>query len=74
MNFFNNLKALIILSCLYCTAFVVILSGYPARVSLEVKGFYVKVTVEKYLLTNESPYLQCPVKPDLPGGEKYASR
>lgn len=74
MNFINNLKALVILSCLYGTAFLVILSGYPARVSLEVKGFSVKVTVEKYLLTDKSPYPQCPVKPDLPGGEKYASR
>ena len=74
MNFLNNLKALIILSCLYGTAFLVILSGYPARVSLEVKGFSVKVTVENYLLTDESLYPQCPIKPNLPEGVKYASR
>lgn len=73
MIFLKNFKALVILSCLYGTAFLVILSGYPARVSLEVKGFNVKVTVEKYLLTNKSSS-RCPVNPNLPEGEKYASR
>ncbi len=47
MNIINNLKTLVILSCLYGTAFLAILSGYPAKVSLEVKAFSVKVIVER---------------------------
>ncbi|MGB3755081.1 MAG: hypothetical protein WBA07_01740 [Rivularia sp. (in: cyanobacteria)] len=73
MNIINNLKTLVILSCLYGTAFLAILSGYPAKVSLEVKAFSVKVIVERYLLTNKS-YSQCFINPNLLEGEIYATR
>ena len=74
MNIIKNLKALVILSCLYGTAFLAILLGYPARVSLEVKAFSAKVIVERYLLTNKSHSYQCFINPNLPEGEIYASR
>ncbi len=74
MKFMNNLKALVILSCLYGTAFLAILLGYPARVSLEVKAFSVKVIVERYFLTDKSHSSQCFLNPNLPEGEIYASR
>ncbi|WP_414621179.1 hypothetical protein [Calothrix sp. CCY 0018] len=74
MNIIKNLKVLVILSCLYSTAFLAILSGYPAKVSLEVKAFSVKVIVERYLLTDKSPSSQCIIDLNLPSGEIYASR
>lgn len=74
MNIINNLKTLVILSCLYGTTILAIISRYPARVSLEVKAFSVKVTLTRFSLTDNSHLSQCIIDQKLSEDEMYASR